>query len=112
MRADDRFDLRVGLLLDLDVLDDRLDHEVAVLQVRVVRRARQVAERRRLRVLGDLALRDAVGQELLDAAEALLQHVLVHFEDDRLEAGRRRHLRDARAHQPATQHANRLDRHH
>ena len=60
---------------------------------------------------GDLAFRDAVGEELLDAAEALLQHVLVHLEDDGLEAGRRRHLRDARAHQPATQHTNRLDRH-
>ena len=109
--ADHRLDLRVGLLLDLDVLDDRLDHQIAVLQVGVLRRAGEVAERRRLRVLGDLALRRRRRQELVDAAEPLLQHVLVHFEHDGLEPGRRRHLRDARAHQPAAEHANRLDRH-
>ena len=33
------------------------------------------------------------------------------LEHDRLEAGRRRHLRDARAHQPAPEHADCLDRH-
>ena len=123
MQSDDVFDAMmqfgpttastcgVGLLLDLDVFDDRFDDEIAILQIGVLRRAGQVAEHGLLLFFGDLALFDAAGQELVDAAESLLQHVLIHFEDDGLEAGRRRHLRDARAHQPATQHTNRLDRH-
>ena len=41
---DHGLDLRVGLLLDLDVLDDRFDHEVAVLQVGVLGRAGEIAE--------------------------------------------------------------------
>ena len=67
-----RFDLRVGLLLDLDVLDNRLDDEVAVLQIRVRRRAREIAERLVAIRGGDLAFGDAVAEELVDAAETLL----------------------------------------
>ena len=88
MRADNGLDLRVGLLLDLDVLDDGLDDEVAILEVRKARRAGQVREDGRLLFRRDLALLDAAGQELVDAADALLEHVLVHLEDEGLEPGR------------------------
>ena len=39
------------------------------------------------------------------------RNVVVHFAHDRLVTRRRAHLRDARAHQSAAQHADRLDRH-
>ena len=42
--AHDGLDLDVGLLLDLDVLDDGFDDEVTVLQVGIVRGAAQVGE--------------------------------------------------------------------
>ena len=41
----------------------------------------------------------------------LLSAMLVHFAHDRLVARRRAHLRDAGAHQAATQHTNGFDLH-
>ena len=71
--------------------------EVAVLQVLELRRAGEVAERLVLRLGRDLALLDAVGEELLDPAEALRRGSrCFDFADDRLVARRRAHLRDAR----------------
>ena len=63
------------------------------------------------RVRGHLAPGDAVLEELLDAAEALVEKRLIDLAHDRLVARRRAHLRDAGAHQPAPQHADRLDSH-
>jgi hypothetical protein len=101
--------IRLGLLLD--VLDDRLDNQVAVLQVLEPGRSSQVPENFVLFLDGDLALLDTAGQELLDATHPFLQEPVLDFTDDRLVARRRAHLRDSRTHQPATQHAYRFDRH-
>ena len=108
--ADDGFDLRVGLPLRLDVLDDRLDHQVAVGEIAVGGGARQPSEQLRLGLGGHLALGDAAVEELVDATQPLGQRLVVHLEHDRLEPRRRRDLRDPAAHQSATQHADRLHR--
>ena len=62
----DAFDGLVGAGLLVEALDDRLDDEVAVLEIVEARRALQVPERLVARVRRDLSLVDAVGQELLD----------------------------------------------
>ncbi len=53
---------------------------------------------------------DAVVEELLDARQPLVERALIDFAHDGLESrGRGRHLRDARAHQAAAEHADVLD---
>src|SRR5688572_1005897 len=112
VRPNHRFDLGVGLLLELDVFDDRFDDQIAVLQVGVFGGPGQVGQRGCLGVFGDFAFRYAIREELLDSPETLLQHVLVEFADDRLESCRCRDLRDTRTHQSTTEQANRFDGHH
>ena len=51
------------------------------------------------------------GQRLLDAGETLVEILLLDFENGDVESGRGRDLRDARAHQSATENANFLDFH-
>jgi hypothetical protein len=108
VRPDDPLE-RVDVCFLVDVLDDRFDDEVhgfSASNVVVPDRLAMVASRP-----PHLPLGDAVVEELLDAAETFLQKRVVDLANDRLVARRRRHLRDARPHQPASQHANRLDLH-
>jgi hypothetical protein len=111
MRTDMRFDLRVRLLFGLDVLDNRFDHEIAVLQVGVAGRPFQISKRPVAIGGGHFALRHAVAEKLVDAAETLLQKLVVHFEHEGLEARGGGNLRDARAHQAATENADCFNRH-
>ena len=101
----------VGLPLLVEVLDDRLDDQIAVLQRVERRRARQVAERRVARLRrSTLPLATPSSRNFLMRPRPLSQQRLVHLADDRLVAGGRAHLRDARAHQAAAEHADGLDR--
>ena len=75
------------------------------------RRAREVAERLVLVLGGGLALLDAAGQELVDAAHALLEKRILDLADDRLVSCRRGNLRDAGSHQAAAEHADCFYRH-
>ena len=107
----DGFDRLVDRALLVEVLDDRFDDDVAVLEVGDARRAGQVAERRGLRLLGHLAFADSVRQEFPDAAETRLQGAVIHFADDRLVACARGDLRDSRSHQAASDDAHRSNLH-
>ena len=111
VRLHERLERGVGLALLLQVLDNRLDDEVARSQ-RVERRgAGEVAERRVALIGGDFALRDAVLEEPLHPTETLVQRDLVDLAHDGLVAGGGGHLRDTGAHQPTPEHADRLYRH-
>ena len=50
-------------------------------------------------------------QRLLDAGKTFVEILLLDFEHSDVESGRGRDLRDARAHQSATENANFLDFH-
>ena len=80
----------------LELLDDRLDHDVAVGERREVGRQREQAD-----VEGvDLALLDLAREEVVDAAARRLPQLVGHLATDGLEARLDRKLRDARAHRP------------
>ena len=110
--ADDGLERRVGLLLVLEVLHDRLDDEVARFQRLEGRRPRQVAERAVADVRSDLPFRHAVLDELADARKAFLEKRVVDFADDRPVSRCRAHLRDPRSHQTAAEHTDGFDLHH
>jgi len=50
-------------------------------------------------------------QGFSDGRETLFNKSLLHFQHGDVESGRRRHLRDSRAHQPATEHSDFFDFH-
>ena len=105
--ADMRLDLRVRLLLrprrsrrsPRSTRSQSLRSAYDVVPVEVGERLLPIGRRH-------LALGHAVGEELVDPRQPLLQHAVVHFEHERLETRRGRHLRDARTHQPATQYTD------
>src|SRR5262245_311739 len=111
MVADDAVENAVGLRLLVHVLDDRLDDEIAIVQVVEPRRACEIPERPVPLLGGDLALLDAPGEELLDPAHPLLEESVLDLANDRLVARRRADLRDSRPHQAAAQHADCSYRH-
>ena len=94
-----------------EVLGDRLDHQVAVGQVRVVERALDPAAHGVGVALLHLALLDGAAQLLLDLAEALVERVLVDLAHHDVVSGLRRDLSYAVAHQPAADHSDLLDLH-
>src|SRR3954464_9813763 len=108
MILDDALERAVGGALLLEVFDDRFDDQIAAGEWVEGGAAGKVAERLLARLRRDLALHDPPVEKLPNAAEALFKQRFVHFADDRGVAGRRADLRDARPHQPATQHSNRL----
>ena len=112
VRPDDLLERRVGLPLVVEVLDDRLDDEVAVLQALERRRAARGSPSVVSRVPAATLPLPRLVQELLDPADALVERDVVDLADDRLVAGRRADLRDTGSHQPAAEHANRFDFHH
>ena len=104
--------LRLGGRLGLHValLEHRLDHEVAVLQQAVVGARRDAGEQ--LVALGGLgaALVDLVGDELVRMRLALLGRFLVTIDQHHVDAGLRRDIRDAGAHQAGAEHADLAER--
>ena len=84
--------------LDGLVLDDRLDHQLAVGQVGQVGGERQLGQRRVALALGELARADAALQRLGDAVAARGDQRLGRLVDHDVDAGARGHLGDAGAH--------------
>ena len=106
--ADDPLERRIGRALFVEVLDDRLDHQIALAQVVEAGGSGERRERLLAHLGGNFALRHPIVEELADAAEALLEKRVVDLPDDGLIAGGRAHLRDAGTHQSTSQHANGL----
>jgi hypothetical protein len=93
------------------VLDDRLDHEVAAPEILEPGCPGEIRQRRVASVGRDLALLDAVVEELPDPPQTLLEEIVTHFADDRPVVGLRRDLRDAGTHEPASEHTDCFDGH-
>jgi hypothetical protein len=92
----DPLELGEKLPLRTKLLDDRLDHDLAVRERREVCRQREQAD-----VEGvDLAFLDLARQEVLDAAAGRLPQLVGHLAAHGLETRLDRKLRDARAHRP------------
>ena len=118
MHSDDVFEAKIasGLTvsssaphtspLDVEALDDGLDHEVAIGQVLEPRGPGEPGEGAVTVVRGELAPLHPPVEELLDALPALGQLVVVGLPDDRVEAGLCAHLGDSGPHQPTPDHAD------
>ena len=94
--ATDAFQLREQLPLGLELLDDRLDHDVAVGEVADLGRRGQQADVEGL----ELALLDLAREEVLDPATRRLPQLAGHLAARGGETRLDRELRDARAHRP------------
>ena len=103
----DFVDGRVRLALDLEVFGYRLDDDVAVGQIvefctyAFSRLKRFAALFRR-----QCSFLDKFAKRLFDAGHSLFQNSSATSYDDSRISGSRGHLRDARPHQPTTQHAD------
>jgi hypothetical protein len=92
----DALELREQLPLRLELLDDRLDHDVAVGERRELGRQAQQAD-----VEGvDLPLLDLAREEVVDPAACALPQLGGDLAPDGLEPSLDGELRDARAHRP------------
>ena len=107
----DRFHRGVRLPLGLEVLDDRLDHQVAARERVDGRRARQVRQRRVARLGGHLPLLHSLIEEAAHPPEPLVENRLVHLPHDGAIPALRADLRDAGSHEPAAEDADGLDGH-
>ena len=96
--ADEAVELGEHLALRLELLDDRLDHEIAVGQVGELGREGQPAERRVPLLGGRLAFLDGAANVVRDRLSGAFAELLADLAPDRLEPGLRGDLRDARTH--------------
>ena len=99
------------LKLAVQVLGDRLDDQVAVGQVAVLKRRRDPGQHRVGVSLLELALLDGAPQLLSDLADALVQLALVDLADDDLPAVLSADLGDSMAHQATADDTDLLDLH-
>ena len=106
VRRHDALELREGLALRLELLDDRLDHEVAVGEIREVRREGQPPKRGVPLLCRQLLLLDRTPEVVLDRPARALAELLAHLSADRLEPRLRGDLGDARAHRPQPDHSH------
>ena len=90
--ANDRLEREVGFRLLVDVLDDRLDDDVAGVQVIELRGAGEVGEGPLLVLRRHFSLVDAALKELLDPSQAFLDERVLDLADDGFVARRRRRL--------------------
>ena len=105
-----RVDLLPHLELGVEVLGDRLDHEVAVGEVARSRSCRGCAPRTRVGVLLlELALLDRAGELLLDLADALGERLVVDLAHDDVVARLRRRPARCRGPSARSRHADLLD---
>ena len=115
--SDDRFGLQnraevvKDLALDFFLLDGGLDHQVAVRQAIEGLRQTDPAESLLSRVFGDDFLRDLARQIAVDGRHPRFQPVGGHIVEHHVEAGERRHMRDAVAHLARADHADLVDCH-
>ena len=106
LRPNDAVELGEGLPLRLELLDDRLDHQIAVGEIRELGRERQPADRG-VALLGcHLPLLDRTAEVVLDRPAGTLAELLAHLAAHGLEAGLGRDLRDPRSHRPETDHSD------
>ena len=92
--------------LELLVLDHGLDRGVDAVEVLEDRGHDEVVERRRPAVLVELAGLHGAPQRALDRVARTLRTLVVGLDDRHVHAGPGTHLRDARAHQPTTDHTH------
>ena len=95
----------------LEVLGDRLDHEVAVLEAVEAGRALDPAAHLVGGGLLHLALLDRAAELLLDLADALAEAIVVHLAQHHVVAGLGRDLGDAMAHEASARHTHFRDLH-
>ena len=108
---DDLVELAPHLELAVEVLCDRLDHEVRVGEIRVVERRRDPADHGVSLVLLHLALLDGAGELLLDLPHALVEGRRILLPHDDVPPRLGADLRDPVAHEPAAHDADLADRH-
>ena len=109
---DDPVELPPHLELGVEVLGDRLDHQVAVGELGVVERPVDAARSRRPPGTAPSAPSRPRARAASRSCRALVERLLVDLADDDLEARLRRDLGDAVAHQPAAQNADLRDVRH
>src|SRR4029077_21263128 len=108
---DQRIELTPHLELAIEILGDRLDHEIAVGEIRVLeRRGDPCQDSVSLRLLHP-ALLDRPGELLLDLAHALIQLPLIDFADHDVPTLLSADLRDPMPHEPAAQDPDLANRH-
>ena len=98
VRPADALELGEELLLRRELLDDRLDHEVAVGEVGEVGRQREPADRGVARGLLELSLLHLAREEVRDPVARALAELERDLAADRLDARLDAELRDAGAH--------------
>src|SRR5262249_51397278 len=97
---------RVGLALDLQVLDDRFDNDVRLRDLFKLRGPAE-ARHRGVFLLGrDRSFFGEFGERLLYAAQTFFNQIVAYFDDRYLITARRRDLRDAASHQPRAQNSD------
>ena len=110
-RGEDLVERREELALRLELLDDRLDHDVAAGQVFQLGGESEATERGVALLGGHAALLDVAVEEALDLRVTSLRGRGRDLPPDRLEPCLEAELSDARPHRPQTHHADRLDLH-
>jgi hypothetical protein len=108
----DAVELGEQVLLGGEVLDDRLDDEIALAQLAEVGDGTHPAEDRVALGGLELAAVDLLGERLLEACDHRVGGALGAAAQDHFDPGLGRDLGDAGAHDPRTHDADALDRHH
>ena len=109
MRSHQLVELLEELGLDLDVLDDRLDDQIASFEVGDVGRRFDAREGRVAIGLRQFAFLDELIERLGDRCNAAIERFLCNFHEDDVEAGGGAGLRDAVPHQPGAADADGAD---
>src|SRR5581483_4576314 len=107
----DPVERRVRLLLQLRILDDRLDHDIAIGEIFEIRRPLEAAHAGIHVGLLHLSLLDELAEGFLDAGDSLVEKLLFDLAHDRLVSGLRGDLSDSRAHEAAAENAHFPDCH-
>src|SRR3990172_6905822 len=98
--ADESVELAKEQALRLQLLDDRLDHEVAAGEVAELRRRREPRKRRGLLLRAEPPLVDAAREIAVDPGPGPLAELRAHLAPDDVEPGLDADLRDPGAHGP------------
>lgn len=108
---DDSVESRVELALVLEVLDDRLDDQIAVGKIVQIRCAGQPPQSLLFLVCRQLALADGFVEGAPDAIETLGEELVIHLSGDRFVARLGADLGDSRTHQTTTDNTDLFDLH-
>ncbi len=96
----------IDFFLDLAVLEHRLDDQVAILQRHIVGRGLNTREQRVAFGGAGAAALDLIGHQLPRMLLALLGRFRIAVDEHDIEAGKRAHIGDARAHEAGAEHAD------